>query len=376
MRTTPLHIAIDRHVGDANLALVQLLLSAGAPVNAVNSYGHTPLFLAVDLGHTGIVKALLDAGADPGIFDNKGLTPLHAAVSQGSTKALDMVPVLLGHAPVDLEDKAGDTALHLAAQLGDVRMVQLLLDHGAEPQAVNSKQQTALETAILFMQPGVVKLLLSRFQYAVSDLRTAVTLSSIATDECHSARQVTVHLLQELYATHPPSAWRLLKETPFEHPERLVYMLLGELYAASTDADAEPAADVTDPDLEPWLSDQQDPCWFMPQDPQQRRQFVERQVSRICQWRLCSQFDALQAQPLCEDQEQQEGQGDTCTDVDTDSTGTENDGTDDQGNTGTDAEGDSGHRCRSISDAENEGTDGQGGDTDGEGKDTDGQGAD
>jgi hypothetical protein len=51
--------------------LVELLLDAGAEINARNKYGETALMYAVSWGKTSVVKLLLDRGADPNIKDNK-----------------------------------------------------------------------------------------------------------------------------------------------------------------------------------------------------------------------------------------------------------------------------------------------------------------
>ncbi len=42
----------------------------------------------------------------------------------------------------------GSTLLHLAAELGDAEMVELLLKRGAPPAARNKKGQTALSLAV------------------------------------------------------------------------------------------------------------------------------------------------------------------------------------------------------------------------------------
>jgi ankyrin repeat protein len=54
-----LHIACKR----GSVALIKLLLSAGADVNCVNELGRSPIYYARALGHKHIVKALLAHGA-------------------------------------------------------------------------------------------------------------------------------------------------------------------------------------------------------------------------------------------------------------------------------------------------------------------------
>ena len=55
-----------------NLALVDVLLAHGAPVNQPTSRGVTPLFTACEQGHTEVARKLLDAGADPHMARDDG----------------------------------------------------------------------------------------------------------------------------------------------------------------------------------------------------------------------------------------------------------------------------------------------------------------
>ena len=82
IKATPLHSAVAQE-GAADLRTVEVLLDAGAPVNATAEGGGTPLHSAAFNGDTAIVKALLDRGADPEARSGDGKTPLDLASDQG-----------------------------------------------------------------------------------------------------------------------------------------------------------------------------------------------------------------------------------------------------------------------------------------------------
>jgi ankyrin repeat protein len=71
------------------VAIVEMLLKAGAPVNRINNLGWTALLEVAILGdgserYQRIATALIDAGADRSIEDKHGRTPYDHAVSQGN----------------------------------------------------------------------------------------------------------------------------------------------------------------------------------------------------------------------------------------------------------------------------------------------------
>lgn len=83
----------------------RVLIEAGADVDAANEEGDTPLTLAARRGALGVVRELLDAGADAGKFDGDGDTPLDIAA--------DWVGVHLESALLDQVEQEGWTyAVH------------------------------------------------------------------------------------------------------------------------------------------------------------------------------------------------------------------------------------------------------------------------
>ena len=91
-------------------------------------------------------RALL-AGGDPNAaVGETGRTALHEAVA--SSRSVQMVAVLVEHgADVDALDHTGATALHLAARGGCAECVEFLLQSAAEPEVLDGQGWTAAQAA-------------------------------------------------------------------------------------------------------------------------------------------------------------------------------------------------------------------------------------
>jgi ankyrin repeat protein len=84
---TPLHWAADEGYVD----VVELLITAGADVNARDNDGWTPLHVAAYKGHAAVAEVLLAVGADPNKHNAGGWTPYHFALVRGSGVLIDMM---------------------------------------------------------------------------------------------------------------------------------------------------------------------------------------------------------------------------------------------------------------------------------------------
>jgi ankyrin repeat protein len=92
--------------------------------------GSTPLMHAALYGDTDAVRLLLEIGADPSIPNQSGATALMWAVGD-----VDKTRLLLAHgADANARSEQGQTPLSVAAgRFGSSAVIQLLLDHGADP---------------------------------------------------------------------------------------------------------------------------------------------------------------------------------------------------------------------------------------------------
>ena len=157
-------VGVEGAAEEADLTLVQMLLRAGARVDAKDATGRTPLFFAVMGASRDAAFELLEAGAQENVRDDHGVTPLLLAVDMGDD---DMVRLLLsGSAACDMQDAQGRTPLAWAAYSGFGPTAMLLLEAGADPSKMDDKGMTPL---MLCAYQGHAELLASLLDYVPDD---------------------------------------------------------------------------------------------------------------------------------------------------------------------------------------------------------------
>jgi hypothetical protein len=167
---TPLMLAAR----EGDVALARVLTDAGADVNAVAGDGKTALALAIFNGHYAVASALVDRKADVNKADAQRFTPLFWAVDRRNMETAPNFPWMVTADPLPLIRALLDaganpnaivnntprarmregsprivfaTALMRAAFAGDLELVRLLLERGADPKIISRDGETMVSAA-------------------------------------------------------------------------------------------------------------------------------------------------------------------------------------------------------------------------------------
>jgi len=113
--------------------------------------GATCLHDIASVGNVQALQLLLEKNANPYNCDDYNRTPLHVACSQGESEHNTEVVSLLCELiedTLDWQDFEGNTALHLAARIGNFNAVQQLLQTAANPSIKNTAGATAYDISL------------------------------------------------------------------------------------------------------------------------------------------------------------------------------------------------------------------------------------
>ena len=117
-----------------HLEILDLLLEAGAPVDATDRWGNTAILKACSGGHFDCVAKLLKKEADPTIANHWIATCLETCASLGFS---DILSFLLSFGHFDATSNIVQSALTTAASKGYHQCVEVLLNFGCPPSMKN-----------------------------------------------------------------------------------------------------------------------------------------------------------------------------------------------------------------------------------------------
>ena len=137
---TCLHKAVGH---DCTKEVIEEIINYGADVNAVNKDNETALMEACNKGKIDVINGLLDARANPNIADANGCTCLHHAAGGDCSK--DVLQIIINHGTdVNATTKGKETALMKACKKGNINVVNVLLNAGADTSIVDAHSDTCL----------------------------------------------------------------------------------------------------------------------------------------------------------------------------------------------------------------------------------------
>lgn len=139
---TPLHLASR----EGQCEVLELLLRRGAKADSKDFNSWFPFHYATDNGRITCCRALLPYYAGDERLTEEQESPLMVAARRGHYRFIKDLP--LDKLNINFRDKAGNTALHIAAKKPFDKFVSLLLDIQAEPDSTNYDGCTPLMVAI------------------------------------------------------------------------------------------------------------------------------------------------------------------------------------------------------------------------------------
>ena len=151
--------ALHGAAAGGHLELIRFLLRRGADMNARDGQSNTPMQRAVQRNHTAVAAFLIEAGTDVNLPGRSGITPLQNAGLIGN---LVLMRSLLAHGadPNGTGDPDHHVPLISTILPENEDAIALLLEAGANPNAVDKHGWTVLTFAVGIGSPGIVGALL------------------------------------------------------------------------------------------------------------------------------------------------------------------------------------------------------------------------
>jgi len=192
-------ILLGRHAMDENAGRTPLLIAFTEPVPGIS---HPPQLIFVPHPHTRIVRALLEHGANPNVAGEEGFSPLSYGIVPGRT---EIALLLLKHGAKMVQISNGkkeELFAQAAAEDNDTRVLQAMLDRGADINARDEIGMTALMYAIDGGSVAAVRFLLAHHaNVGIKDNTHRTPFDHardiVLDDSLHTARKQIIHLLRQ-----------------------------------------------------------------------------------------------------------------------------------------------------------------------------------
>ncbi|KAI6660993.1 Transient receptor potential cation channel [Oopsacas minuta] len=165
---TPLHYAARNNRVD----MISFLIKRGASVNRTNNASNTPFIIGAIWGYTKVcVRLLKDRICNPLLLDRNGKSALFYSVEEGH---LELLEALLQdkriQKSINEHGNRDNTVLHVAAEKGFHKIVQILLKNGAHVVERNEDEATPLHEAAKSGKAKVIEVIAKSRPGLISDL--------------------------------------------------------------------------------------------------------------------------------------------------------------------------------------------------------------
>ncbi len=163
----PLHMA----AGIGFTKALERILNYYPDLNISTDRFSTALYLAAEGGHSDTVKYLLESKAQvvPSYLWDSTLadTPVHAALRRGNDKACEIVKLLLeaddGHKCLEYRNGWSNTPIFEAAETGEARCFDILLQHGATVHEIRGDTRSLLHVIVERGRYDILELCIEKF---------------------------------------------------------------------------------------------------------------------------------------------------------------------------------------------------------------------
>lgn len=145
MKRSALHMAILENHAE----ICRILVTFGANIDLSDYQQKTPLHLASIQGSSEIISLLLEYGAIASKQDFSGAIPLHYACTTNTSSVNYLLSSKECLSCINHQDKHGFTPLIVATLYGQVDIMELLLNFGADVNLKDLKGKSALHYSVI-----------------------------------------------------------------------------------------------------------------------------------------------------------------------------------------------------------------------------------
>ncbi|KAI0985572.1 hypothetical protein GJ496_007553 [Pomphorhynchus laevis] len=155
-KTTVLHLAATME----NSKVLEFLLKNTSNVELNNSNEVTPLMLAIGSEDIEKVMMLTAHGGSPNNVDSEGNSPISSVILSENIELLKYLLQNGLNPNLCYNEDSHSTLLHLAARIGSIRQVRLLIEYNASYQKQNTDGQAAIHLATMGDYAEIVEFLI------------------------------------------------------------------------------------------------------------------------------------------------------------------------------------------------------------------------